>query len=200
MEKRKEEIIEVALKRFTHYGFSKTTMNEIADDLHITKANLYYYYPDKAALITDVIWYVAGCVFAKERDILNAYNNDFLGTLFELLELRASYLKQYYMLHINESLEWIKGVQIADVVADLNARDIKAIRGFFEKAIEQGDLELEDVEEACIAYQEITKGLSIMHNVQDVITGIPNSDNVDKILESQKRATKLIFETRIINK
>lgn len=200
MEKRKEEIIEVALKRFMHYGFSKTTMNEIADDLRITKANLYYYYPDKSALITDVIWYVADSVFAKEEEIIKSYRNGFLGTLFELLELRACYLKQYYMLHINESLEWIKGVKITDVLADLNARDIAAIKDFFIKAVERGDLELENVDEACVAYQEITKGLSIMHNVHDVITGIPNSDNVDKILESQKRATKLIFETRIINK
>lgn len=200
MEKRKEEIIEVALKRFMHYGFSKTTMNEIADDLRITKANLYYYYPDKSALITDVIWYVADSVFAKEEEIIKSYRNGFLDTLFELLELRACYLKQYYMLHINESLEWIKGVKITDVLADLNARDIAAIKDFFIKAVERGDLELENVDEACVAYQEITKGLSIMHNVHDVITGIPNSDNVDKILESQKRATKLIFETRIINK
>ena len=200
MEKRKEEIIEVALKRFMHYGFSKTTMNEIADDLRITKANLYYYYPDKSALITGVIWYVADSVFAKEEEIIKSYRNGFLDTLFELLELRACYLKQYYMLHINESLEWIKGVKITDVLADLNARDIAAIKDFFIKAVERGDLELENVDEACVAYQEITKGLSIMHNVHDVITGIPNSDNVDKILESQKRATKLIFETRIINK
>lgn len=200
MEERKEEIIEVALKRFAHYGFSKTTMNEIADDLRITKANLYYYYPDKSALITDVIWYVADSVFTKEEEIITSYKKGFLGTLFELLELRACYLKQYYMLHINESLEWIKGVKITDVLADLNARDIAAIKDFFITAVERGDLELENVDEACIAYQEITKGLSIMHNVHDVITGIPNSDNVDKILESQKRATKLIFETRIINK
>lgn len=200
MEKRKEEIVEVALKRFTHYGFSKTTMNEIADDLRITKANLYYYYPDKSALITDVIWHVADSVFAKEEEIIKSYRNGFLGTLFELLELRACYLKQYYMLHINESLEWIKGVKITDVLAELNARDIAAIKDFFVKTIERGELQLKNVDEACIAYQEITKGLSIMHNVHDVITGIPNSDNVDKILESQKRATKLIFETRIINK
>src|SRR5690606_16173568 len=133
MEKRKEEIIEVALKRFTHYGFSKTTMNEIADDLHITKANLYYYYPDKAALITDVIWYVADCVFAKEKDIINAYNNDFLGTLFEFLEMRDSYFKRDCMLYIDQSWEWIQGLQITDAVADLNARDIMASRKLLQK-------------------------------------------------------------------
>lgn len=200
MDKRKEEIVEVALKRFAHYGFNKTTMNEIADDLNITKANLYYYYADKSALIKDVICHVANGMFAKEEKITDAYDKDFLGTLYELLELRACYLKQYYMLHINESLEWIKGVEIADFLQSLNERDILALKSFFVKAIEKGELCLENVDEACLSYQEITKGLSIMHNVHDIITGIPNSDNVSKILDSQKRATKLIFERRINNK
>lgn len=200
MNKRKEEIIEMALRRFAHYGFSKTTMNEIADDLRITKANLYYYYPDKSSLITDVICYVSDKVYIKEVEIIKSYRNGFLGTLFELLDLHADHMKQYYMLHINESLEWIKGVQILNVITELNAREMDAMKGLFQMAVDRGDLVLDDVEESCIAFLEITKGLSIIHTVQDVLTGIPNSENVDKILESQKRATKLIFETRIINK
>jgi AcrR family transcriptional regulator len=170
MEKRKEEIVEVALKRFAHYGFNKTTMNEVADDLHITKANLYYYYPDKSALIKDVICHVANSVFAKEEKIINASKNGFLSTLFELLELRACYLKQYYMLHINESLEWIKGVEIADFLENLTRRDIETLKSFFMRAIERGELQLDDVDEASLSYIEITKGLSIMHNVHDIVT------------------------------
>ncbi|UZJ66593.1 TetR/AcrR family transcriptional regulator [Sphingobacterium sp. KU25419] len=37
---KKELIIAAAIRRFAHYGFSKTTMNEIAEDVKITKANL----------------------------------------------------------------------------------------------------------------------------------------------------------------
>ncbi|MBB1643791.1 TetR/AcrR family transcriptional regulator [Sphingobacterium sp. UME9] len=52
MEDRKDQIIHAAIRRFMHYGFSKTTMNEIAEDIKITKANLYYYYSEKECTYT----------------------------------------------------------------------------------------------------------------------------------------------------
>src|SRR5690606_12192035 len=108
MDKRKEEIIEIAIRRFSHYGFSKTTMNEVADDLKITKANLYYYYPDKTALIRDVISYISTDLISKEEELVDSYNGDFLGTFFALLGLRANHMRKHYMLYINENMDWIR--------------------------------------------------------------------------------------------
>jgi AcrR family transcriptional regulator len=56
---KKEKILEAAYSRFLHYGYSKTTMNEIAGDLSMSKALLYYYFPDKSQLYTDVMRRVA---------------------------------------------------------------------------------------------------------------------------------------------
>ncbi len=200
MDKRKEEIVEVALKRFAHYGFNKTTMNEVADDLNITKANLYYYYPDKLELIKDVIRHVGKEIYREEKIIINAYRNNFLEVMFSLLEVRASYLKKYYVLHINENLEWIKGVEINEFLKECYIEDLNQLKGLISKAVAAGEVLVDDIDEMCTVYIEIVKGISIMHNVHDIITGIPNSENVDKILHSQKRATKLIFENRINTK
>lgn len=52
---KKEKILEAAHHRFLHYGYSKTTMNEIAGDLSMSKALLYYYFPDKSRLYIDVM-------------------------------------------------------------------------------------------------------------------------------------------------
>lgn len=198
MDKRKEEIVEVALKRFCHYGFNKTTMNEIAEDMKITKANLYYYYQDKSALIRDAISYVADEVFDKEEAIINSYARDLIKTLNEILDLRASYLSKYYMLHIDENLEWIKGVEMSCVIEDLYKRDVSAVNKLFSKAVQMGDVKIKDVDEASISFVEIMKSLGIMHNVQDIMSGIPNKDNVCHIIDSQKRAIRLIFEERIV--
>ena len=54
-DKKREAIIEAAKKRFSHFGVGKTTMNEIADDLSISKASLYYYFPDKLNLYAAVL-------------------------------------------------------------------------------------------------------------------------------------------------
>lgn len=48
-------IIEAARNRFAHYGLTKTTMNEIAADIGMSKASLYYYFPDKENLFVAVI-------------------------------------------------------------------------------------------------------------------------------------------------
>ena len=48
-------IIEAARKRFAYYGFSKVTMDEIASDIGMGKASLYYYFPTKEGLFQEVI-------------------------------------------------------------------------------------------------------------------------------------------------
>ncbi len=50
-----EQIIEAARKRFAVYGFSKVTMDEIAIDMEMGKASLYYYFPTKESLFEEVI-------------------------------------------------------------------------------------------------------------------------------------------------
>ena len=55
-EKTKEKaIIEAAKERFAHFGFSKVTMEEIASDVELGKASLYYYFPTKEDLFRSVI-------------------------------------------------------------------------------------------------------------------------------------------------
>ena len=54
-DKRSTEILAAAQKRFAHYGLSKTTMDEIARDVGMGKASLYYYYETKEDLFRAVI-------------------------------------------------------------------------------------------------------------------------------------------------
>ena len=48
-------IIEAARKRFAHYGFTKVTMDEIASDVEMGKASLYYYFPTKEELFNSFL-------------------------------------------------------------------------------------------------------------------------------------------------
>lgn len=41
------QILEAASKRFLHYGYTKTTMSEIAKDCNMSTGNLYRFYPSK---------------------------------------------------------------------------------------------------------------------------------------------------------
>jgi TetR/AcrR family transcriptional regulator len=48
-------ILEAARKRFAHYGLGKTTMNDIASDIGMSKASLYYYFTDKEKIFIAVV-------------------------------------------------------------------------------------------------------------------------------------------------
>jgi len=48
-------ILKSAQKRFGLYGYEKTTMKEIASDLGMSKAAMYYYFPDKEGLFKAVV-------------------------------------------------------------------------------------------------------------------------------------------------
>ena len=48
-------ILDAARKRFAYYGFSKVTMDEIAADVGLGKASLYYYFPTKENLFQEVV-------------------------------------------------------------------------------------------------------------------------------------------------
>ena len=199
MDSKKEQIIQAALKRFSHYGFHKTTMNEIALDLNITKANLYYYYLDKNTLIKDVIGFVTGAIAEQELVIVANYQGNVLEIAHKLLDLRASYMREYYILHINENLEWIKGQGIASLLQEIHRRDVEVIKILFQMAIDSGELYLDDIEQAAVSYVEIVCGLSLLRSVDDILSGIPNSDKVDDILRSQKVAVDFILSNKLNN-
>ena len=48
-------ILDAAENRFARFGFSKVTMDEIAQDIGLAKASLYYYYPTKENIFRAVI-------------------------------------------------------------------------------------------------------------------------------------------------
>jgi len=199
MDSKKEQIIQAALKRFSYYGFHKTTMNEIAVDLNITKANLYYYYLDKNALIKDVLEFITSAVVEEEMVIVAKYQGNVREIAHQLLDLRARYMREYYILHINENLEWIKGQGIACLLQEIHLRDIEVIRILFNLAIESGELYLYDVEQSAVSFVEIVRGLSLLRSVDDILSGMPNSDKVDDILRSQKAAVDFILSNKLNN-
>jgi AcrR family transcriptional regulator len=88
---KREKILEAAYQQFLHYGYSKTTMNEIAGALSMSKALLYYYFPDKSQL------YIA---------VTRKLANDYLKTLRDNLS-RISDLKEAFVFQINNHHDFI---------------------------------------------------------------------------------------------
>jgi AcrR family transcriptional regulator len=80
---KREKILEAAYQQFLHYGYSKTTMNEIAGALAMSKALLYYYFPDKSQL------YVA-----VTRKLAEEYLETLKGELAQINDLKEAFVFQ----------------------------------------------------------------------------------------------------------
>src|SRR5688572_22093588 len=101
-DQKQEAIIEVAIKRFAHFGVAKTTMAEIAADLSLSKASLYYYFPDKLNLYAAVLTAITKSGAEGYKEELDKEKDPFKAILF-FLERRTDFIIRYYNI-----LEYIK--------------------------------------------------------------------------------------------
>ena len=96
-DKKRELIIEAALKRFAHFGLNKTTMNEIASDISLSKALLYYYFPDKISLFAAVMETIIGKIEIETQEGLKGQKSGRDAILF-YLDKRQEFVRKYFNL------------------------------------------------------------------------------------------------------
>ncbi|WP_207427417.1 TetR/AcrR family transcriptional regulator [Pedobacter sp. SYSU D00535] len=146
-DKKRELIIEAALKRFAHFGLAKTTMTEIASDLSLSKALLYYYFPDKINLYAAVLERIIDQVEADMKQDLET-TSDSKAALNRYLEKRHFYIKKYY--NIFEFLR-LSGPDLAGelipVLEKAKKAEIQQITFSIKKGNEKGEFTVADPEQ-----------------------------------------------------
>jgi len=70
-----DKIIEVAIKTFAEHGYAGTSMREIAEELKITKAALYYHFPGKEEIFTACLKHAVSRLIDAMEDIANSDQN-----------------------------------------------------------------------------------------------------------------------------
>lgn len=95
----RDKILEAALKRFTHYGAAKTTMNEIADDLHCSKASLYYYFPDKKAMHLAVLEKIGEAYLAEMQKVTTNITSA-AKALHNIIDVKKGFISKFCRLEI----------------------------------------------------------------------------------------------------
>src|SRR5213594_661124 len=80
-----QRIVEAARAHFFSHGFRSVTMDDLAEELAISKKTLYAHFPSKIALLEAVLADKFAGVEAKLEEIKRAYPHDFSAALHELL-------------------------------------------------------------------------------------------------------------------
>ncbi|WP_316842176.1 TetR/AcrR family transcriptional regulator [Pedobacter gandavensis] len=194
-DKKRELIIEGAIKRFIHYGINKTTMNEIADDLSVSKPSLYYYFPDKSSLVLGVIDKIFSDYFElMEKD--QASKNSIEECLGAFVEIRHRFFQKYYMLHLSggspdASLN-SDGLRAAFLTMKAKNADFHA--KVLQCAIDNGEIAPVDALKTAELYLDSQAGITslcLLHGNKELF---PSKKEMKTILEKQHQLSKIFIK------
>jgi AcrR family transcriptional regulator len=177
-----EQIIEIAQKRFGLYGAYKTSMREIAEDLKLSKASLYYYFPDKESLYMAV-------VEKEQNEFLNRISEKILNInepellLREYAVSRLSYFRT--LLNLSklrlEAYSDLKPVFRESIIL-FKEKEKEIIVKIFEKGITNGSFSVKDTYKTASLFLDLLKGLRISV-VNDKMTMFIEPKEYDRLLE-----------------
>ena len=194
-DKKRELIIEGAIKRFMHFGINKTTMNEIADDLSVSKPSLYYYFPDKSSLIEGVIEKIFADYFdAVQKDL---YTDISLEERFAIFtDIRFKFFQKYYMLHLSGVTPDVSlnSDELKATFMGMKKKNIEMYADILKRSVEKGEIAEVELEKTAELYLESMMGITslcIMHGNKELF---PSKKEMKVILEKQHSLSKIFVK------
>ncbi len=193
-DRKKDLIIDAALKRFAHFGLSKTTMTEIANDLSLSKALLYYYFPDKISLYSAVLKNIIETMDAEMRkDVGSATNSH--EALKKCLDKRQAFITKYYNL-----LDFTK-ITGTELPGNLMCMFVKAkdseltvLKKVLEIGISAGEFEVEDLDETAALLKDALSGIYFTVLKRHTKGFLPEKEQFDSILSRQKKLGEIFLK------
>lgn len=188
----RDKILEAALKRFMHYGASKTTMNEIADDLRCSKASLYYYFSDKKALHNAVLMKI-GETFYEEQEAEAENGASATSILQNIIEIKKQFVERFWRLELFKALT-DKSEDIQKIIAEMTEREYRMLTKVFEKGVAAGEFEVTDIREIAELYHRAMEGLRFTRvdcftdRIQDI-----DEEQFERIIAQQKLLTEIFI-------
>ena len=186
-------IIEASQKRFGLFGVEKTSMREIADDLKLSKASLYYYFPDKESLYKAV-------VEKEQKEFIDRITERILSIeepeqlLREYSKSRLSYFKT--LLNLSRlRLEAYSGLKpgFRDTIQIFKEKEKEIIKKIFEKGIITGIFFIKDTDQTASLFLDLLKGLRVTV-VNEKKTLIIEEDEYDLLLEKTIAFTNIFIK------
>jgi TetR/AcrR family transcriptional repressor of mexJK operon len=194
-DKKRDVIIEGAIKRFIHYGINKTTMNEIAEDLSVSKPSLYYYFPDKNSLVLGVI----DKIFSDYFEIIGKDKSSDISLedrLSIFIEVKHRFFQKYYMLHLSGGSpdSSLNSDELKSHFLKMKKKNEQFHADVFQAAIEKGEIAPTDVDKIAELYLESLAGITslcIMHGNKELF---PSKKEMKAMLEKQLSLSKIFIK------
>lgn len=124
---KKNQLIKAASKRFSKLGYYKTTLEEVARDIRISKATIYHYFNSKDELYFSVLEWEANDINEKIKAIFNDESIDLLERFVKYFELKETLLQENKI---------ITNLIFKRLLSDLTENETAVIDKFFSEEIE----------------------------------------------------------------
>lgn len=157
----RSQIINVARKIFTRYGFRKTTMEEIAASARKGKSSIYYYFPSKEDIFKAVV--------EKEADELKVELDKNLHADASPLEKLKAYI--LFRLHHVRTLENFYAALneeylthmdfILEIRKQFDREELEVVKEILEQGMSDGSFQINSSEIGAIAIATMMKGLEL---------------------------------------
>ena len=152
-------IVEAAQELFGMFGLEKASMAEIAEQLKISKASLYYYFPDKESLYLAVLEKEQAEFIHEMSEIirnisepdtmLKEYAVRRLGYFSRLLNLSRLRLEAYSDLK----------PALRDTTRSFKEKETELVKEIFKAGIDKEIFTIEDINQTAILFLDLLKGL-----------------------------------------
>ncbi len=180
------------MRRFSHFGINKTTMGEIAEDNGVSKANLYYYFPDKTALVIAVIKHLIADSYNTYRERA-ADRANVLTCLNAWIDVRREYFEKYYLLHVTLGTadNSLNMEQLTNIATYAQSMESKMTSSILEQGVQNGELVTMDIGATSNIYVNILKGLAMVYISCEMNKDLPELGTFTTISNQQKLATEI---------
>lgn len=188
-----QQIIEAAQNRFGIFGIEKTSMQEIANDLKLSKASLYYYFPDKESLYKAV-------VEKEQREFLELISEKTLNIEEPDLLLKEYAITKlvYFRTLLNlsrlrlEAYSDLKPV-FRETIRLFREKEKEIIIRIFNNGTEMNLFSIENPDKTALLFLDLLKGLRISV-VNDKKTLIIDDEEFNILLENTIAFTEIFIK------
>jgi AcrR family transcriptional regulator len=193
-----QSIIEAAQKRFGVYGVEKTSMREIAGDLRLSKASLYYYFPDKESLYVAVLEKEQGEFIERISENIRTIQ-DPESLLREYALVRLSHFR--YLLNLSrlrlEAYSEMKPL-FRKTIQVFREREKEIIMKIFDEGLIKGIFSIKEPDQTASLFLDLLKGIRLSV-VTDQKTMIIDQEEYERLAKNTLMFTDIFVRGLKVN-
>ena len=190
LREKEDLIIEAAIRRFSHFGISKTSITEIGNDVGISKQLFSYYFQDKNGLVYSVFKRILDQYTIGLQKLFNQDNIS--KGLSEMLILKRDFIKAYYLMVVSDGRFDFPnlGKEIIELRNEFNALHFKMLNDFILKGVKLKQLKELDSAKTSEALLQTFHAFDFCLKER---TPIPESKDFDESLKLQQNALSIFL-------